>query len=167
MRSTTKIERERKFLVEALPPRLFRYPDELIEQGYLAVTKRHDDFTEVRLRRVSKRYVLTVKKGRGKSRLEAEVPIAADSAERLWPLTRGRRIKKVRYNVPYRGLTIELDVYRGNAKGLAVAEVEFKSADELKRFDPPSWFGREVTGRRKFTNSRLAKDGWKHGPHKE
>jgi adenylate cyclase len=167
MRSTSNVERERKFLVRALPPGLFRFPDELIEQGYLAITKKRDDFTEVRLRRVSNRYVLTAKRGRGKSRLETEVPITAESGERLWPLSRGRRVKKVRYRVPYRGLTIELDVYRGNEKGLVVAEVEFESADELKRFDPPSWFGREVTGSKEFTNSHLAKHGWKQGRHKE
>jgi adenylate cyclase len=155
------IERERKFLVKKLPPALSRYPHELIEQGYLAIADRDDESTEVRLRRIGKRYVLTVKRGRGESRLEREVPVSPRSARILWPLTRGRRIKKVRYRIPYGGVKIELDVYRDKASGLAVAEVEFGSERALRRFDPPSWFGREVTGRKRLSNSELAVTGWK------
>jgi hypothetical protein len=41
----------------------------LIEQGYLAI-EAHDQFAEIRLYRIAKRYVLTVKQGRGTSRVE-------------------------------------------------------------------------------------------------
>jgi CYTH domain-containing protein len=132
----------------------------LIEQGYLALSD-GDKSAEVRIRRTNGRYVLTVKKGQGESRLENEVPLPRASAEKLWPLTDGRRVKKVRYKIPHRGLTIELDVYRDNARGLTVAEVEFPSAAVSRRFDPPPWFGPEVTGKKKFANSRLAQTGWK------
>jgi adenylate cyclase len=58
-------------------------------------------------------------------------------------------------------LKIELDVYRGRLRGLAVAEVEFPSAAAMKRFKPLPWFGREVTGRSAFSNSKLATSGKK------
>ena len=77
-------------------------------------------------------------------------------ARSLWPLTRGLRITKVRYEIPYGALTIELDVYRGAARGLAVAEVEFRTDRAVRRFVPPDWFGREVTGRKAYSNSQLA-----------
>jgi CYTH domain-containing protein len=153
------MEHERKFLVANPPGHLKRYPHDAIRQGYLAIEP-GDAPAEVRIRRIDGRYTLTIKQGRGASRLEREVALSRRQGRKLWPMTRGRRIEKVRYNIPYRGLTIELDVYRGNAKGLCVAEVEFASAESLRAFEPPCWFDREVTGRRRFANSRLAKRGW-------
>lgn len=119
-------ERERKFLIRQLPPGLARHPHELLEQGYLTTSKGRDDdgdddaaaadAAEVRVRRAGKRNVLTVKKGQGPTRLEKEVPLPPDSARKLWPLTRGQRIAKVRYTIPHDELKIELDVYRGKLR---------------------------------------------------
>jgi CYTH domain-containing protein len=159
-RQHNSVERERKFLVRELPAKLARYPHRTIEQGYLALPA-GADAVEIRVRRAGRRDVLTVKKGRGESRLEREVPLSRDGARQLWPLTRGRRVRKVRYRIPYGDWVIELDVYAGNARGLSVAEVEFPSAASSARFRPPSWFGPEVTGQRRFANSRLAVKGWR------
>jgi CYTH domain-containing protein len=68
-------------------------------------------------------------------------------------------LKKVRYKIPHEGLTIEVDVYRGKLRGLRIAEVEFASAAALRRFVPPAWFGKEVTGYKSFSNSELAASG--------
>jgi CYTH domain-containing protein len=160
-RSSTGIERERKFLIKTLPADRSRYPHTLIEQGYLATTGRHNRSAEVRIRRMDGRAVLTVKKGHGTARSESEIALDRASRRVLWTLTRGLRVTKVRYQIPYRGHTIELDVYRGAVQGLAVAEVEFRSDRALRRFVPPDWFGREITGRKEFSNSRLAVTGWK------
>jgi adenylate cyclase len=163
-RNSTGTERERKFLVKTLPIDRSRYPHTLIEQGYLATTGRHNRSAEVRIRRMDGRAVLTVKKGHGAARLESEIALDWASARVLWPLTRGVRVTKVRYEIPYRGHTVELDVYRGAVRGLVVAEVEFRSDRALRRFVPPDWFGREITGRKEFANSRLAVTGWKGRP---
>jgi len=157
---TTMIERERKFLVSIPPAHLDGYRHDSIEQGYLAI-ETAGAHAEVRLRRIANRYLLTVKQGQGSSRLEEEVTLSVELGRKLWPLTRGRRVHKVRYKIPYQGLTIELDVYRGRARGLIVAEVEFDSGDAMRCFDPPPWFGEEVTGRKKFANTRIAERGWK------
>jgi adenylate cyclase len=154
------VERERKFLVPNPPGNLSDYPHDLIRQGYLAIESTNR-LAEVRLRRVGERYVLTVKQGRSPSRLEVEVALPPPDGRKLWRLTRGWRVRKVRYRIPHEGLTIELDVYLGKAKGLCVAEVEFESDEALQRFEPPPWFGQEVTGRRKFANRRIAVRGWK------
>lgn len=154
-------ERERKFLVDRMPPNRARYPHDVIRQGYITTGGPDGRGAEVRLRRTGGRAVLTVKKGRGTSREETEVALPAAAARMLWPLTRGLRLEKVRYRIPHGRLTIELDVYRGAARGLAVAEVEFQSDDALRRFEAPEWFGREVTGKKQFANSHLAAVGWK------
>lgn len=159
--NSTGTERERKFLVKTLPGDRSRYPHRLIEQGYLATTGRGGGSAEVRVRRADGRSVLTVKKGHGTKRSETEIPLDRSSVRVLWPLTRGLRITKVRYDIPYRHHTIELDVYRGAVRGLATAEVEFRSDRALRRFVPPAWFGREITGLKEFANSRLAVTGWK------
>ncbi len=152
-------ERERKFLVKKLPANLSKFKQEQIEQGYLAIPKSNGRSNEIRIRHVGGEYVLTVKRDRGEARNETEVPIPAASARSLWPLTAGARVRKVRYKMPYEGLKIELDVYAGRLRGLAVAEVEFPSAAAMKKFHPPDWFGKEVTGNDAYSNSTLASSG--------
>src|SRR5262245_6604382 len=154
------IERERKFLVEKSPTELHYDSRKRIRQGYLFAGDDEDGSpTEMRLRRVGRRFRLTLKRGTGKTRSEVEVPISRKSGCMLWPLTRGRRIKKVRYTIPHEGRTVELDEYRGVARGLSIAEVEFDSDRESDEFVPPDWFGEEVTGREEFSNQKIATCG--------
>jgi CYTH domain-containing protein len=152
------VEIERKFLVPAPPPRLDRHPHGPIEQGYVAI---HPDGTEVRIRRREDTAVLTVKSGGLLTRVEEEITLDDGTFERLWPLTAGRRIEKVRHLIPAGsdGLVIELDVYGGDLDGLVVAEVEFASEADAEAFAPPAWLGREVTADARFKNQRLAVEG--------
>jgi adenylate cyclase len=151
------MERERKFLLTKRPAALNKYPHERIRQGYLALPNPRDPTpVEVRVRDEAGKHVITVKGGRGSTRTEVELPIPDDAFRSLWRLTQGKRIDKVRYRIPLDGLTVELDVYRGKLRGLMTSEVEFASAQELRRFRPPEWLGREVTGRDEFSNARLA-----------
>ncbi len=151
------MEIERKFLVDEFPSDGERSPSTRIEQGYLAIA---DDGTEVRIRRRDGAASLTVKAGGGRSRLEEEIVIDAERFARLWPLTEHRRLEKTRYLIPGSGeLTIELDVYAGGLGGLMVAEVEFDSEDAADAFQPPEWFGSEVTEDGRFKNQKLACEG--------
>jgi CYTH domain-containing protein len=144
-------EIERKFVLDEAPRELASAPSQPVEQGYLAVG---DD--EVRVRRIGDRTVLTVKRGSGLKRTEAEAEISADAFAALWPLTEGRRVQKRRYTVDD---VIEVDVYEGALAGLIVAEVEFDSEDASAAFEPPEWMGREVTGDGRYSNQRLAIEG--------
>jgi adenylate cyclase len=152
------VEIERKFLLPAPPAGLDRHPSTEIEQGYLAI---HPDGTEVRVRRRGGAATLTVKSGGGKIRAEEELALADADFERLWPLTEGRRIEKVRHVIPTDtdGVEIELDVYTGDLAGLVVAEIEFPGEAEADAFAAPEWLGREVTGDAAFKNQRLAVEG--------
>jgi adenylate cyclase len=40
-----------------------------------------------------------------------------------------------------------------------VAEVEFDSEEEARRFEPPDWIGAEVTGDERYLNETLATSG--------
>ncbi len=149
------LEIERKFRVKSLPRELERYRHTQIAQGYLA-----DDVkgTQVRLRKADDRHTLTVKQRQEVGRIEHEVPLTAEWWSRLWPLTAGRRLTKTRFEVPYDGVTIEIDVFKGMNDGLIVAEVEFPDADAARDFQPPEWLGDDVTHDPDFSNYRRAKE---------
>lgn len=146
-------EIERKFLVKRLPERLNRSRRYLIAQGYLAAEPggRH-----VRLRKKGKTASLTFKVGRGAAREEREIKLSAKQFALLWPATAGRRLRKLRCELPWKNLLIEVDVYRGKHSGLVVAEVEFPNRAECRKFRPPAWFGTEVTGNKRYSNVKLA-----------
>jgi CYTH domain-containing protein/CHAD domain-containing protein len=147
-------EIERKFLVEEMPRA--EAAATTIEQGYLALDSR----AEVRLRRIGGELLLTAKSGHGEVREEVEVPIEPGAFEALWPLTAGRRVRKVRHYVPLgEGLRAEIDVYEGTLDGLRTAEVEFGSRQEADRFAPPPWLGAELTGDERYANQTLATEG--------
>lgn len=148
-------EIERKFLIKRLPLEILRSRHFRIAQGYLAneTGGRH-----VRLRKKGATPTLTFKVGRGSLREEREIQLSAKQFAILWPATRGRRLRKVRYEVPWRHLIIEIDVYHGSNSGLVVAEVEFPSQASCRKFKPPPWFGREVTGEKRYSNVRLARE---------
>ena len=146
-------EIERKFLVKWLPDGLKRSRSFVIEQGYLATESAG---RQVRLRKQGHAASLTFKARRDSHREEREIKLSPKQFAALWPGTDGRRLRKVRYEIPWENLLIELDIYRGRHSGLVVAEVEFPSRASCRRFKAPWWFGREVTGEKRYSNVRLA-----------
>lgn len=148
-------EIERKYLLKRLPEDLNRWRRYVIVQGYLAT---EPDGRQVRLRKKGKTASLTFKVGRGRSREEREIKLSPKQFAALWPATAGRRLYKLRYEIPWRNLLIEIDIYRRRHSGLVVAEVEFPYRATCAKFKPPSWFGREVTGEKRYSNVRLANE---------
>lgn len=148
-------EVERKFLVETVPEDVRWESEDAIRQGYLAL----DGATEVRVRLRRGEATLTIKSGGGRIRVEEELAVDADRAERLWALTEGRRIEKTRRVLRADGHAFEVDEYEGALRGLVVAEVEFPDDDAAEAFRPPAWLGREVTDDPRYKNRALACDG--------
>jgi len=148
-------EMERKFLIKRLPVEILRSRHFQIAQGYLAneAGGRH-----VRLRKKAKVTSLTFKVGRSSAREEREIRLSGKQFATLWPATRGRRLRKTRYEIPWKNLKIEVDIYHGRNHGLMVAEVEFPSQASCRKFKPPRWFGREVTGEKRYSNVRLPRE---------
>jgi adenylate cyclase len=151
------VEIERKFLVPE-PPDLTGTDSVEVEQGYLALAD-PDGGAEVRLRRRGNELVLTIKGGTGRSRAEQEIDLDRAQFEALWPLTAGRRVAKKRHMVPLGELVAELDLYKGDLDGLVVVEVEFDDDAAADEFEPPAWFGAEVTGKQEYLNETLATKG--------
>ena len=145
------MEIERKYLVKTLPDHLEQYPCRQIEQGYLSTNP------VVRIRRSNDRYILTYK-GKGLMvREEYNLPLTKESYEHMRPKADGILISKTRYLIPEKdGLTIELDVFDAPYEGLYLAEVEFSSEEQALSYNPPVWFGEDVTNSGKYHNSRLS-----------
>jgi adenylate cyclase len=142
-------EIERKYLVRGeawreLAPGL-RY-----RQGYLSTVKERT----VRVRTVGDHGYLTVKGVTiGATRREFEYEIPGGDAVSLLELCEQPLVEKVRYRIPFGGLTWEVDEFEGVNRGLIVAECELSSEDQ--RIDLPPWIGEEVTGDPRYFNSNL------------
>lgn len=160
-------EVERKYLVdpENIPVDLENCQRAELKQGYLAISA---DGSETRIRSFGdgKRFELTVKSSGTVIRDEQNIKITEEMFDTLWPLTSGARVEKTRYYIPLvdehgREYTAELDVYKGHLEGLATIEVEFggREADASVRadtFKPPEWFGKDVSGDKRYKNRSLA-----------
>jgi CYTH domain-containing protein len=148
-------EIERKFLIKRLPVEILRSRHFRIAQGYLA---NEPGGRHVRLRKKRRTAFLTFKVGRAAAREEREIRLSPKQFATLWPATAGRRLRKTRYDIPWKNLKIEIDIYHGRNHGLMVAEVEFPSFASCRQFKPPRWFGREITGEKRYSNVRLARE---------
>lgn len=144
------LEIERKFLVSNNKYLSAHTKSIEIEQGYLNT----DPARTVRVRIVGDKACITVKGlTTGATRHEWEYEIPLQDAREMMALCTGV-ISKIRYVVPYHGLTWEVDVFQGRHKGLVLAEIELPDEDAV--FDMPPFVGVEVTGDEKYYNSNLA-----------
>ncbi len=148
------MEIERKYLIEdlaALPFRPEDYPSREIEQGYLCTDP------VVRVRRDGSRYFLTYKSKGLMAREEYNLPLTEDSYLHLREKTDGRLITKLRYVIPLDGgLSLELDIFRGDLAPLILAEIEFPDEESAENYQAPSWLGRDVTFTAEYHNSTLS-----------
>lgn len=151
------MEIERKFLVARLPPDNAPTKCEILRQGYLVIDDKK--VSAVRIRQEGDRCTLTAKAevpGLGMiARQEAEIPIAVSDFETLWPLTAGSRVAKTRQYLP---LTAQL-VATVDSFDHGLQMVEFQTIEDADAFQPPDWFGREVTNDPQFTNTWIARHG--------
>ena len=92
------------------------------------------------------------------SREEYNLPLTKEAYEHLKPKADGIVISKVRYVIPEKdGLSIELDVFKAPYEGLLLAEVEFPTEEAAHAYQPPKWFGEDVTYSTEYHNSTLSK----------
>ena len=158
-------EIERKWNISSIDSKLLKniisnkeYKE--IEQSYIsfvpAIRVRKEKF------KGATSYILTLKTNINGSLVRYEKNILIDSKtyNMLTKKREGIVLKKIRYIIPYKNLTIELDVFKRERKGLIIGEVEFKNESIAKKFIPPEWFsiGREVTNDKKWTNAFLCQN---------
>lgn len=154
------VEIERKFLVRSkdIKLNLSKYKHSDISQGFIYIKP------AIRIRKTDDKYSLAIKTKPPKeikakndlARTEYEIEIPKKCYNYLLKFCKGRIIKKTRYYIPYKRYIIELDVFKGELKGLIYAEIEFNSVKNAEKFSPPSWFYKDVTGIEKYKNTQLS-----------
>ncbi|NLP46559.1 MAG: CYTH domain-containing protein [Epulopiscium sp.] len=145
------MEIEKKFLVHSLPENLSTYPYQEIIQGYICTDP------VIRLRKSNNHYFLTVKTAGHLQREEIELPLTAEQFQSLWSKVDHTIIVKTRYLVPLdHQLTAEIDIFHKELDGLETIEVEFNSVKDAESFQPPIWFGKDVTHDNRYKNNNLA-----------
>ncbi len=152
------IEIERKFLVLNEDFKTQATRQIRIVQGYISSASGQT----VRVRIKDDKGILTIKgksQNSGLSRFEWEKEIPLHEAEQLLQLCEQGKIEKIRYEIPAGKHIFEVDVFSGDNEGLVIAEVELDFEEEA--YQKPEWLGREVTGDRKYYNSKLVSNPYK------
>jgi adenylate cyclase len=150
-------EIERKYLLREPPERVRDAPSLEIDQGYLPGERINE---RVRRSRGADgvRYYRTIKAGAGIERSEIEEETSELFFTTVWPLTRGRRVRKRRYLIAEGAVTWEIDEFL-DREGLWLAEVELENVADV--VVPPEWLRRaierEVTDDPRYTNHALAR----------
>lgn len=147
------MEIERKYLIERskIPFDPTDYPCRHIEQGYLCTQP------VVRIRRDNDDYYLTYKSKGLLAREEYNLPLTREAYLHLKEKVDGHLITKKRYVIPLENnLNIELDFFSGFLEGMIFAEVEFPDETSANTFQPPNWFGEDVTCSSRYQNSTLS-----------
>ncbi|MBF0680225.1 MAG: CYTH domain-containing protein [Devosia sp.] len=148
------IEIERKFLVTGDGWRGAATSSSALRQGYLSTNAK----ATVRIRIIDDaRAVLTLKgPTRGISRAEFEYDVPLEEGRALLEMARPEVVEKRRYEVPFGGLTWEVDVFEGSHAGLVMAEVEL--TDAAQDIALPDWAGREVSHDDRYANASLSRN---------
>lgn len=145
-------EIERKFLLDKIPEDIEFVDSYEIVQFYLFT----EDDKIVRVRKYGQKFNIGFKKGSGLSRLEKEIEISEQDFNDLVEFGAKNKISKQRHITYYGEYKIEVDEFKEKYEGLFYAEVEFENEKIANEFKPPKWFGKEVTGDFKHTNSYLS-----------
>ena len=144
MQGTTEIER--KFLIRSLPD-LSLLPKIEYERYFLFIS----ESIEMRIQKKGNVYEFERKEVRDNlSRIGNTIQISPDEFAALKKSTIGEIIREsyTYANNP----DISIKIYHGKFEGLQRVEVEFKTIEEAKDFQPMPWFGREIT------DTKLAQD---------
>ena len=156
------MEIERKYLIKKMPENIEQYEKKEIEQGYL------NRKPVLRIRKSNDDYILTYKMKKAPEdgnnnpliNEEIEAELTESAYIHLKEKVDNNIISKTRYIIPYHAddsdYRIEMDVFHGCLEGLVFAEVEFESVEASENFTKPEWFGKDVSGDRRFRNGFLS-----------
>lgn len=156
-------EIEARFLVCGDKWRARGTPNE-IYQGYLST---HKD-TVIRIRIKDESPWLTVK-GVTEGLTKKEYEFMLDDLQKAKELIRSfcsYPIEKIRHTISHGDFLWEVDEYKGENKGLVIAEIEFeqeKDFDRMLKQGKPGWVGKNITvDHWQYTNMRLAERPFGH-----
>lgn len=145
------IEIERKYLLTNDSWREQVIESTRISQGYLT---QNEGKSSVRVRLSGDKANLNIKSRElAIRRQEYEYPVPVEDAQMMLDKLCVGVIDKIRHHVEFQGHTWEIDEFKGDNKGLIVAEIELVS--EESDFPHPDWLGEEVSHDPRYYNVNL------------
>ena len=119
---------------------------------------------EIRVRNINNNeYILTTKCDtalKGFVREEHEYLISKEEYDILLKKQEGNTIYKTRYKLEdENGITMEIDIFSGELKGLAYLEIEFLDTETAENYGSPNWVIKDVTTDLEYKNGYLARYG--------
>lgn len=155
-RADGRREVERRYLLSGLPRPARRARAVEIVQGYLPGERLVEHLRRVTDDGVTS-FFRTVDLGREASRTEVQEETTREVFDRLWPLTKGRRLAKRRRRVLDGTLAWDIDEFTD--RGLVLAQVDPPANGTA--IEIPEWLRpfvvREVTSEEDYENARLAR----------
>ncbi len=158
-RKYERIERERRYLLRALPPGLS------LRDEHAQITDNYITNTRLRLRK--SRWPSTNEWTLKLTQKHAPAPpdfsrtlitsIYLNELEyEVFSVFEGNELRKNRYPYEHEKLTFGVDVFLGELRGLVLAEVEFESDEEMMSAPAPAFSVADVSRDERFTGGRLA-----------
>jgi CYTH domain-containing protein len=154
-----RVERERRFLLHALPPGL-----ELTNE-HAQITDNYITGTRLRLRKsrwpATNEWTLKLTQKFTPQPLDfsrtliTSIYLNEYEYETL-SVFEANELRKNRYPFEHEGRRYSVDVFLGPLRGLILAETDFDTDEEMDAFRPPPFAFREVTREELFTGGRLA-----------
>lgn len=149
-------ELELTYLAKELPKGLKNARSKEMLDIYIPSSAKHPD---LRVRKIGERREITKKqpvKGTDSShQLETTIPLTPEEYTELSRL-KGKRVEKTRYYYQEADVEYEIDIFRGDLKGLVLVDVEFNSLEKQKAFTAPAWCLADVTQEKLFAGGMLA-----------
>jgi CYTH domain-containing protein len=154
-----RIERERRYVLQDLPPGLTRV------DPHLQITDNYITGTRLRIRKVrdprsnkwtvkfTQKYALNA--GDLSRTAITNTYLNALEADTL-SVFEGNEIRKNRYQFEFEGKTFGVDMFLGDLFGLVLAEVSFDSDEEMEAFPQPPFVIAEVTNNDLFSGGKLS-----------
>ena len=104
-------------------------------------------------------YVMTFKASNDLTQEKIEFEIDVETYEQLVSNVERKPLIKTRSAIHVDSFEFDYDVYQNNELlGLQTIEVEFPSEEDAHAFEQPTWFGKDVTGDKRYKNQNLWKE---------
>ena len=147
------IELEKTFLAKDVPD-LSRCTHKEIIDVYIPKNSLHP---VLRIRKNGFKYEITKKQpiaGDASEQSEETIKLTKDEFDALCSVD-GKQVRKIRYYYPYKGKTLEIDVFQDELKGLILVDAEFNSVEEKNSFEMPEFCIADVTNEEAIAGGML------------
>jgi adenylate cyclase len=149
------VELEKTYLAKYLPKDLAKFPHGEVIDIYMPAEAAHP---VLRLRKKGDSYELTKKEpiDESDSSEQTENTIKLTKAEfDSLAMIHGKRVRKIRYDYPYKGVNAEVTVFQDDLEGLVLVDVEFKDSKDKAAFEMPEFCLADVTDDETFAGGML------------